>query len=343
MSGTVGLNVSGPSWNEQVSQYTSPRPTRDRFALALQSDLERCDTQQFPSTWGSSDNYTGVATAEDHRHRRLSQSASPPGGPEEGCADGKTIPYPYFQGQIQKRLELLSFEFATDHESEGSDILRLSCKDFEPGVDYTASSPSLASSTTRDEELTEIHSAATVNASDDALELPRRVVTMRKGLPKANIKVLRDSIPTATSGATTRSTSVQWGIGTSRRDRRRRSLKAKVQHLRDRTARSGSECTNTHVAPNAGSFSTIQSKEVRPKRKHCAFIQERELECLFEDRVGTPHVSELQPGDDVNAQLNVDELSVGGSVAAFSNGGHGASGPSIFEITDIPSEASGIS
>jgi hypothetical protein len=121
------------------------------------------------------------------------------------------------------------------------------------------------------------------------------------------------------------------------RNRCRRNAKAKAQCLRDRSFRSASMPIGAPTALRADSFSFL-FEELKPKRKHCAFVQEQELKCLFEDRVGTPHLSELEPGDAVNAQLNVDEHSVGGEFAALSIGDGATQGLSTFVITDIPSK-----
>ncbi|KAF2448172.1 hypothetical protein P171DRAFT_207221 [Karstenula rhodostoma CBS 690.94] len=125
------------------------------------------------------------------------------------------------------------------------------------------------------------------------------------------------------------------------RDRHRRNPKARAQCLRDRSFRSASIPIEAPTALRADSITILTSEELKPRRKHCAFVQEQELRCLFEDRVGTPHLSELQPGDDVNAQLNVDELSVGGEVAALSIADGPTQGLSAFAITDIPNQELG--
>jgi hypothetical protein len=121
------------------------------------------------------------------------------------------------------------------------------------------------------------------------------------------------------------------------RNRRRRNAKARAQRLRDRSFRSASVPIKAPTTLSVDNLSFL-SNELKPKRKHCAFVQEQELKWLFEDRVGTPHLSELEPGDAVNAQLNVDELSVGGEVAALSIGDGATQGLSTFVITDIPNK-----
>lgn len=125
------------------------------------------------------------------------------------------------------------------------------------------------------------------------------------------------------------------------RDRRRRSTKARAQYLRNRSSRSTSVLSEVPPAARADGLPLLNSEEIRIKHKHCAVVQEQELKCLFEDRAGTPHASELQPSDEVNVQLNVDELSVGGAVAALSIGVQPAHEPA-FAITDIPIEEWGL-
>lgn len=336
MSGTGELIVPGSSWRKEVSECTAPLPNRVWLTSASKTGPEGYNDYQLQSIWTSSDDLDRLTDSKYFRHQRVRRLSNRRSVAGDYYADAKLMFYPQQKEQIQKRFEQLSFDSSTDDESEGSDILRLAQNDFEPSPSYAASDSSFSSSLiTQDEESTEMY------PKDITAALPR-VIATRNGYQEANIKLSRDSIPTATFDVTVRPMSGQRAFGISRRDRRRRILKAKVQHLHDRTARSGSMLASVNVAANAGGSSIIYSEEVKPKRKHCAFVQEQELECLFEDRVGTPHVSELQPGDDVNAQPNVDELSVGGSVAAFSSGGHGASGPSIFEVTDIPSEGLGI-
>jgi len=54
--------------------------------------------------------------------------------------------------------------------------------------------------------------------------------------------------------------------------------------------------------------------EFGPKRKQAAFVKEEELNCMLEDRAGTPHLSELQHDEDVTAALQVEELGLAGKV-----------------------------
>ncbi|KAL1605115.1 hypothetical protein SLS60_004658 [Paraconiothyrium brasiliense] len=149
-----------------------------------------------------------------------------------------------------------------------------------------------------------------------------------------NIEPLQRA-PSAMKSNPIRSTRSEPG---SSHNRRCRSAQARAQFMRDRSCRSASVPIEQYTMASAGNFSLFTSDELRPKRKHCTFVQEQELTCLFEDRVGTPHLSERQPGDDVNAQLNVDELSVGGEVAALSIEDEATQGLTAFAITDIPNE-----
>ncbi|KAF9737708.1 hypothetical protein PMIN04_002997 [Paraphaeosphaeria minitans] len=126
------------------------------------------------------------------------------------------------------------------------------------------------------------------------------------------------------------------------RDRRLRNVKARAQYMRDRSFRSTSMSIKAPTALRARNGPFFAPEEVRPKRKHCAFVQEQEWRCLFEDRVGTPHLSELQPGDNVNAQLNVDELIVGGEVAGLSMVDGATKGLSTFAIAGVPNKKLGL-
>jgi hypothetical protein len=63
-------------------------------------------------------------------------------------------------------------------------------------------------------------------------------------------------------------------------------------------------CVPTHaVANHAG-----------PKRRLAAFVKDEELNCMLEDRAGTPHISELQHDEDVFTCLSVEELGLAGDV-----------------------------
>lgn len=53
-----------------------------------------------------------------------------------------------------------------------------------------------------------------------------------------------------------------------------------------------------------------------PKRKRAAFVKDEELNCLLEDRAGTPHISELGYDDEVLASLNGEELGIAGASGA---------------------------
>ncbi|KAJ4294041.1 Mitochondrial beta-keto-acyl synthase [Kalmusia sp. IMI 367209] len=111
-----------------------------------------------------------------------------------------------------------------------------------------------------------------------------------------------------------------------------------IEELRKPLPRSSSVHHDFNTATGATTVPTVNFEASGPRRKRSAFVQERELRCLIEDRLGTPHLSELQPGDDVNAQLNVEELSVGGEFAALSIAGEVPPVPSLFAITEILDE-----
>ncbi|KAF2803507.1 uncharacterized protein BDZ99DRAFT_165874 [Mytilinidion resinicola] len=85
-------------------------------------------------------------------------------------------------------------------------------------------------------------------------------------------------------------------------DTRRRAswLKARAHYARDRKIRLEGEQTS------AQSF-----EPVMPKRKHSAFLLDEEMKCHREDVVGTPHLSEMVPGDDAADEIGVDSLSMG--------------------------------
>jgi hypothetical protein len=53
------------------------------------------------------------------------------------------------------------------------------------------------------------------------------------------------------------------------------------------------------------------------KRQHTALIMDEELNCMLEDRAGTPHISELRD-EEVLASLNTEELGIAGAMGGFS-------------------------
>jgi hypothetical protein len=119
----------------------------------------------------------------------------------------------------------------------------------------------------------------------------------------------------------------------TRESRRRNAwLKARAQYARDQAARRISSsptictCSSPHVGPEQA------LTDVGPKRKHSVFVQEEEIKFLVEDRVGTPHISEIQADDDVSPQLNVEELSVANEVAAQDTGER----PTATDVPDQP-------
>ncbi|KAF2477551.1 uncharacterized protein BDR25DRAFT_308458 [Lindgomyces ingoldianus] len=104
------------------------------------------------------------------------------------------------------------------------------------------------------------------------------------------------------------------------RDPRRRAhwIKARAQYARD-WSRRGVEFSQEKRLPSGTDVVPPKrsARDFGPKRKHSAFIIDEELKCRLEDRVGTPHLSELLPGDDISGQLNVEELRMGGEAAAL--------------------------
>lgn len=279
----------------------------------------------------------------------LSQSSQ-----DENCADFDSNtnehsrgeiekPEPCLHEQVQRCLERLNFDLGKDSSSVQSDVrqpctVRLPSTDFE--FESETAIPILSMQTTVVPiEQPQICYFDLNTATDQALESADHGVATDKEHLKPNLgnnEMPWDRPPTCASlnVSTTRS-----DPGGSRRDRRRRRAKAKAQYIRDRTSHGLSMPIDEILAARADFPLKALSDESGPKRKHCAFVQEQEFKCLFEDRVGTPHLSEMQPGDEVNAQLNVDELSVGGEVAAFNVGGQTTEGLSILEATDIPDGA----
>ncbi|KAF1938865.1 hypothetical protein EJ02DRAFT_425378 [Clathrospora elynae] len=104
------------------------------------------------------------------------------------------------------------------------------------------------------------------------------------------------------------------------RDPRRKSawLKARAQHARNRELQQYSEFEVLHVTLEPRPRpQRADSAVFGPKRKQAAFVKEEELKCFREDRAGTPHISELQPDDEVIAPLTVEELGMGGEAEAL--------------------------
>ncbi|OCL05213.1 hypothetical protein AOQ84DRAFT_101704 [Glonium stellatum] len=91
-------------------------------------------------------------------------------------------------------------------------------------------------------------------------------------------------------------------------DTRRRALwlKARAHYARDRNQRlqARAQCRT----------------EAMPKRKHCAFLLDEELNFQLEDVVGTPHLSEIEPGDEVPTQFGIEDLRMDGPRAPDAHG-----------------------
>jgi hypothetical protein len=97
--------------------------------------------------------------------------------------------------------------------------------------------------------------------------------------------------------------------------------KARIQHARDHErATSGSDTQEMPSEPER--LEEAGATSFGPMRKQSAFVKDEELMSLFEDRVGTPHISELRLDDDVSAHLNVEELGIAGEVEALLGGEH---------------------
>ncbi|KAF2794641.1 hypothetical protein K505DRAFT_274812, partial [Melanomma pulvis-pyrius CBS 109.77] len=103
-------------------------------------------------------------------------------------------------------------------------------------------------------------------------------------------------------------------------DHRTNWVKARAHYARDRSLRSCSPGNRDDFpSPDPASRNAVRF-DIRPKRKHSAFVLEEELKCQYEDRVGTPHLSELEPDDDVIRQLNVEALKMGSKITTLENG-----------------------
>jgi hypothetical protein len=88
-------------------------------------------------------------------------------------------------------------------------------------------------------------------------------------------------------------------------------MKARAQQARDRLMQEYSEC---EMATPKIETTQCFSAGMVPKRQRLAFVKEEELNCMLEDRVGTPHISELQLDEDVATHLNIQELGLAGAV-----------------------------
>ncbi|KAF2497370.1 hypothetical protein BU16DRAFT_312699 [Lophium mytilinum] len=85
-------------------------------------------------------------------------------------------------------------------------------------------------------------------------------------------------------------------------DSRRRTswVKARAHYARDRK-----------IQLERAQMSAQSSEYAMPKRKHSAFLLDEEMKCHREDVVGTPHLSEMVPGDDATDEIGVEDLSMG--------------------------------
>jgi hypothetical protein len=144
-------------------------------------------------------------------------------------------------------------------------------------------------------------------------------ILFRKLRTTASFQKLRASSP-ASQNIRTTIDNVMESLAITKSPRRRSGwTKARIQRARDHErARSDFEPPDTssdserHEEAGATAFG--------PMRKQSAFVKEEELRCLLEDRVGTPHISELCLDDGVSAQPNVEELGMAGEVEALVGG-----------------------
>jgi hypothetical protein len=98
----------------------------------------------------------------------------------------------------------------------------------------------------------------------------------------------------------------------ARNPRRRMAwMKARAQQARDRLMQDYSN--SEMVTPTIETTQCFRIGMV-PKRQRSAFMKVEELDCMLKDRVGTPHISELQLDEDVTAHLHIQELGIAGAV-----------------------------
>ena len=247
--------------------------------------------------------------------------------------------------QVQERLEQLNFDLGIVHPTVRSDVGR-QCNSRPPLIEFELKSKSDRPSASPQFTMLPLEQPSVScfeqgAAADNAYN---RVATEGNSFETTLANINNSWNQPSTSIAVDMATRSEPG-GSRRRDRhvrydhRHRKVKTMVQYNRDRSFRSKSMPVDDMLAAKADCCPETLSEQSGPMRKHCAFVQEQELKCLFEDRVGTPHLSEMQPGDKMNAQLNIGELSVGGDVAAFSIGGQITEGLSTFEAMEAPDEA----
>jgi hypothetical protein len=90
-------------------------------------------------------------------------------------------------------------------------------------------------------------------------------------------------------------------------------MKARAQQTRDRLLREYSDDEKPHQSfEPAQTFNEITPTKMGPKRQRSTFVKDEELKCMLEDRVGTPHISELQHDENITVHLDIEELGLAG-------------------------------
>jgi hypothetical protein len=94
-------------------------------------------------------------------------------------------------------------------------------------------------------------------------------------------------------------------------------MKARAQHTRDPFLREFSEKEKPKkLDKTAYILNTPVPTLMGPERQRSIFVKDEELKCMLEDRVGTPHVNELQHDEDKTAELSAEELGLVGMLIA---------------------------
>jgi hypothetical protein len=90
-------------------------------------------------------------------------------------------------------------------------------------------------------------------------------------------------------------------------------MKARAQQTRDRLLREYSDDEKPHQSfEPAQTFNEVTPTKMGPKRQRSTFVKDEELKCMLEDRVGTPHISELQHDENITVHLDIEELGLAG-------------------------------
>jgi hypothetical protein len=98
-------------------------------------------------------------------------------------------------------------------------------------------------------------------------------------------------------------------------------LKARAQYTSDRKLQQHAQNDVTdYIVKTMQPIQQVKTSAFGPKRKQSAFVKEEELQCVREDRAGTPHNSELEVDYEVFAPLSVEELSMGGEADVLAAG-----------------------